>query len=154
MNIPAEIIAVIITTIASLITGILTFHVTRKKTAIDAASQTVTNALAIVNEYQDIAKDSRERMLQLEKEFDEYRSKTNTKLREQEKDIKYQEQKLEEFNSRVLKYQLILSIYLHQMKVQNISPMIPPEEWESISIEDLRLTVSSLVNIEKRRHEN
>lgn len=151
MLLSTEIIIAAIAAISSLVTGILTFHVARKKASIDAASQNVINALKIVDEYQQMALAANNKANRLEKEFDNYRLVTDRKLAEQKKDIKYQEREIEQVNERLLKYQLILSIYLHQMRTQDIEPLISPEQWESITIQELRLIAEGLANIEKRR---
>lgn len=153
MLLTSEIIIALIAGISSLITGILTFYVTRKKAAVDASTANVINALKIVDKYQQIAQTARSRVINLEKLFDDYKIKTDARLKEQEKDIKCQEHEIEQVNERLLKYQLILSIYLHQMKSQSLEPLIGPEQWETTTIPELRLIADSLSNIEKRRYE-
>lgn len=147
MDIPATLIA----TLPGLIIGILAWFNTRKQVDTDVSSQMINNALRIVDEYQEIAKDAQSRVKSLQAEFDEYREKLNQRLQDYEDELKSQEQAIERLNARNLKLQLILAIYLHQFKIQNIEPLIHPDRWEDITIEELRLTAESLGNINSKR---
>lgn len=138
--------------LSAIASGFLSWSNGRKQATTDANSKMIDNALRIVDEYQEIAKDAQARVKALQAEFDEYKQRINAKHKEYDEEFDSAARKIDELSVTNLKYRLILSIYLHQLRINHLDPLIYPEQWDSVTIEELRQTAEALGNIEKRRN--
>ena len=101
----------------------------------------------------DIAKDARLETERHKTELEVYQHKTDLKIQSLETELEIQATAINNLQGKNLKLQLVITILVHQLRLQNITPLIEPSEIENLSIEDLRLIVDSTRSAERRLEE-
>ena len=136
----------IVVAVVAALPGILALRYQRRTTDASVADSLTDTAL-------DIAKDARLEAGRYKTELEEYQQKTDLKIQSLETELEIQATAINNLQGKNLKLQLVITILVHQLRLQNIAPLIEPSEIESISIEDLRLIVDSTRNAERRLEE-
>lgn len=124
-------------------------NVDDKRAGIDVVNSMIKNALDMVNEYQEIAQDAQKRVVALQEEYDSFKAKVNDKHKEYDAEFDSAAKKIDELSVTNLKYQIILSIYLYQLRDNAIEPLIHPDEFDSKTIHELRQIADALSNRKK-----
>lgn len=124
-------------------------NVDDKRADIDIVNSMINNALNMVNEYQEIAQDGQKRVVALQIEYDDFKAKVNDKHKEYDAEFDSAAKKIDELSVTNLKYQIILSIYLYQLRDNSIEPLIHPDEFNSKTIHELKEIADVLSNRKK-----
>lgn len=104
----------------------------------------VNTALKLVDELQDQLTEGNSR-------FRDYRQTTDETIAKMMTELKVQEKAIDNLTAKTLKYQLVLSILIMQLRQGGLEPLVDPQEIEMMKIEDLRIIAQGMSNVEERR---
>jgi predicted nuclease with TOPRIM domain len=142
------------------ITAILTSLLNRRHSSAITEDVLVGAAKKLVDELQeDVSRLRQERSeitKKLEETEDRLKAETNAlkaELKELKAEFTAQENAIDNLQANALKYQLVLSITVLQLRQLGLEPLIPPDEIDIMDIDDIRLIAQGLSNVEQRRQE-
>jgi hypothetical protein len=135
------------------ITILLTWLVNRHRSTVEAAKiraetddTKVGTALRLVDELQEARLEDNQR-------FRDYRQATDEKIAGLMTELKVQEKAIDNLEAQNLKYQLVLSILLMQLRQGGLEPLIDPQKIDLIEVDDLKIIAQGLSNVETRRRQ-
>lgn len=132
---------------------VLTMAFNRKKTSAEAdkaqaeAEDTrVGTAIKLVNELQEQLTESNNR-------FREYRQSTDETIANLMTELHVQEKAIDNLEAKSLKYQLVLSILIMQLRQSGLEPLVDPQQIDMMETDDLRAIAQGMSNVEFRRQQ-
>jgi septal ring factor EnvC (AmiA/AmiB activator) len=134
---------------SGVITAITTSLLNRRHTSAVTQDVLVGAAKKLVDELQeDVA-----RLRQEREDITQRLKETENKLTELRADFSAQENAIDNLQANALKYQLVFSITVLQLRQFGLEPLIAPDKIDTMSIDDIRLIAQGLSNVEHRRQE-
>ena len=131
------------------ITAILTSLLNRRHSFAVTEDVLVGAAKKLVDELQeDVA-----RLRQEREDITQRLKEAENRLIELRADFAAQENAIDNLQANALKYQLVLSITVLQLRQLGLEPLIAPDKIDIMSIDDIRLIAQGLSNVEQRRQE-
>ena len=131
------------------ITAILTSLLNRRHNFAITEDVLVGAAKKLVDELQeDVA-----RLRQEREDITQRLKEAENRLVELRADFAAQENAIDNLQANALKYQLVLSITVLQLRQLGLEPLIAPDKIDTMSIDDIRLIAQGLSNVEQRRQE-
>lgn len=112
----------------------------------DTDSVRVGTALKLVDELQ-------EELAEIRKRFQEYRQYTDEQIANLTAEARAQEVAIDNLTAKTLKYQMVLSILIMQLRQGGLEPLVDPDEIDTMKIDDLRTIAQGMSNVERRRQE-
>jgi len=142
------------------ITALVTSFLNRRHTSAVTQDVLVGAAKKLVDELQeDIARLHQERgdvTQKLKETEDRLKAETDilkAELKGLKAEFTAQENAIDNLQANALKYQLVLSITVLQLRQLGLEPLIPPDEIDTMDIDEIRLVAQGLSNVEQRRQE-
>src|SRR3972149_4400393 len=128
------------------ITAILTSLLNRRHNFAITEDVLVGAAKKLVDELQeDVA-----RLRQEREDITQRLKEAENRLVELRADFAAQENAIDNLQANALKYQLVLSITVLQLRQLGLEPLIPSDKIDTMSIDDIRLIAQGLSNVEQR----
>lgn len=112
----------------------------------EADNTRVSTILKIVDELQEELAEGRDR-------FREYRQTTDETIANLMTELKVQEKAIDNLEAVALKYQLVLSILIMQLRQSGMEPLVDPQRISLMEIDDLRAIAQGMSNVEFRRQQ-